>query len=66
LSGGNNETGTIKDVYEEVAIGYGMTETSPISTQTIIGTPLEKQVSTVGTVQDHLKLKSLIQKQVIP
>jgi len=41
----------------EVAIGYGMTETSPISTQTVIGTPLEKQVSTVGTVQDHLEIK---------
>jgi fatty-acyl-CoA synthase len=41
----------------EVAICYGMTETSPVSTQTIIGTPLEKQVSTVGTVQDHLEIK---------
>ncbi|WP_313374231.1 AMP-binding protein [Chishuiella sp.] len=41
----------------EVSICYGMTETSPVSTQTIIGTPLDKQVSTVGTVQDHLELK---------
>jgi len=41
----------------EVAICYGMTETSPVSTQTIISTPLEKQVSTVGTVQDHLEIK---------
>ena len=41
----------------EVTICYGMTETSPVSTQTIIGTPLEKQVSTVGTVQDHLEIK---------
>lgn len=41
----------------EVSICYGMTETSPVSAQTIIGTPLEKQVSTVGTVQDHLELK---------
>lgn len=42
---------------KEMSICYGMTETSPVSTQTIIGTPLEKQVSTVGTVQDHLELK---------
>ena len=42
---------------KEVEIGYGMTETSPISTQTIIGTPLEKQVSTVGMVQEHLEIK---------
>lgn len=42
---------------KEVSICYGMTETSPVSTQTIIGTPLEKQISTVGTVQDHLEIK---------
>jgi fatty-acyl-CoA synthase len=41
----------------EVQICYGMTETSPVSTQTKMGTPLEKQVSTVGTVQDHLEIK---------
>ncbi|MBS7333949.1 MAG: AMP-binding protein [Weeksellaceae bacterium] len=42
---------------KEVSICYGMTETSPVSTQTIIGTPIEKQVSTVGTVQNHLEIK---------
>lgn len=42
---------------KQVSICYGMTETSPVSTQTIIGTPLEKQVSTVGTVQAHLEIK---------
>lgn len=41
----------------EVTICYGMTETSPVSTQTKIGAPFEKQVSTVGTVMDHLELK---------
>jgi fatty-acyl-CoA synthase len=41
----------------EVTICYGMTETSPVSTQTTIGTPLIKQVSTVGTVHDHLEIK---------
>jgi fatty-acyl-CoA synthase len=42
---------------KEVSICYGMTETSPVSLQTLIGAPLEKQVSTVGTVQDHLEIK---------
>lgn len=42
---------------KEMSICYGMTETSPVSTQTLIGTPLEKQVSTVGTVQNHLEIK---------
>ncbi|MDW9380271.1 AMP-binding protein [Chryseobacterium sp. JV558] len=42
---------------KEMSICYGMTETSPVSTQTLIGTPLQKQVSTVGTVQDHLEIK---------
>jgi fatty-acyl-CoA synthase len=41
----------------EVEICYGMTETSPVSLQTSHGTPLAKQVSTVGTVQDHLEIK---------
>lgn len=42
---------------KEISICYGMTETSPVSTQTTIGVSLEKQVNTVGTVQDHLELK---------
>ena len=41
----------------EVAIAYGMTETSPVSTQTRIGTPLDKQVSTVGQVHPHVEIK---------
>jgi len=41
----------------EVGICYGMTETSPVSTQTRIGTPLEKQVSTVGQVHPHVEIK---------
>jgi fatty-acyl-CoA synthase len=41
----------------EVEIAYGMTETSPVSTQTRPGTPLEKQVSTVGQVHPHLEIK---------
>ncbi len=42
---------------KEISICYGMTETSPVSVQTKIGTPLEKQISTVGTVMDHLEVK---------
>ena len=41
----------------EMGIGYGMTETSPISTQTRIGTPIEKQVSTVGQIHPHTEVK---------
>src|SRR5699024_10361879 len=42
---------------EEVSVCYGMTETSPVSTQTEIGVDIAKQTSTVGTVQDHLEIK---------
>src|SRR6185437_14195030 len=41
----------------EVTICYGMTETSPVSTQTRRGAPLEKQVSTVGMVHPHVEIK---------
>ncbi len=41
----------------EVAICYGMTETSPVSTQTASDDPLEKRVGTVGRVQPHLEIK---------
>ena len=42
---------------KEVSICYGMTETSPVSTQTKTGTPFEKQIHSVGTIQDHLEIK---------
>jgi fatty-acyl-CoA synthase len=41
----------------DVEIAYGMTETSPVSMQTRIGTPLDKQVSTVGSVHPHVEIK---------
>ncbi len=41
----------------EMTIGYGMTETSPVSFQTAIGDPVEKQVSSVGRVHPHLEVK---------
>ncbi|KKL28546.1 hypothetical protein LCGC14_2374060 [marine sediment metagenome] len=42
---------------KEVQIAYGMTETSPVSTQTSSLDPFEKQVTTVGRTQPHLEIK---------
>jgi fatty-acyl-CoA synthase len=42
---------------EEVTICYGMTETSPVSTQTATDDPLEKRVGTVGRVHPHVEIK---------
>ena len=42
---------------EEVTICYGMTETSPVSTQTSRHDPLEKRVSSVGRVHPHVEVK---------
>jgi fatty-acyl-CoA synthase len=41
----------------EVAICYGMTETSPVSLQTRAEDSLERRVSTVGRVHPHLEVK---------
>ena len=41
----------------EVTIAYGMTETSPVSTQSAVDDPLDKRVSTVGRVQPHLEVQ---------
>jgi fatty-acyl-CoA synthase len=42
---------------EDVTICYGMTETSPVSTQTGADDPLEKRVGTVGRVHPHVEVK---------
>jgi len=42
---------------DEVTICYGMTETSPVSTQTRADDSLERRVSTVGRVHPHLEVK---------
>ncbi|QEQ96452.1 AMP-binding protein [Neptunomonas concharum] len=42
---------------EEVQIAYGMTETSPVSTQTAADDPFDKRVTTVGRTQPHLETK---------
>ncbi|HEX6919174.1 MAG TPA: AMP-binding protein [Actinomycetes bacterium] len=41
----------------EMTICYGMTETSPVSTQTRRDDDLERRVSTVGTVHPHVEVK---------
>ncbi len=40
-----------------VTICYGMTETSPVSTQTHPDDPVEKRVATVGRVHPHVEVK---------
>jgi fatty-acyl-CoA synthase len=41
----------------EVTIGYGMTETSPISFQSRTDDPLERRVATVGRIHPHVEVK---------
>ncbi|MFZ0128645.1 MAG: AMP-binding protein [Candidatus Dormiibacterota bacterium] len=41
----------------EVTICYGMTETSPVSTQSALDDPLDKRVGTVGRVHPHIEVK---------
>ncbi len=41
----------------EVTIAYGMTETSPVSTQTMTTDSIDRRVSTVGKVHPHVEIK---------
>jgi fatty-acyl-CoA synthase len=41
----------------EITIGYGMTETGPLATQTLPDDPLELRVGTVGPVLPHTEVK---------
>ncbi|MGI8992995.1 MAG: AMP-binding protein [Nocardioidaceae bacterium] len=41
----------------EVGIAYGMTETSPVSTQTRVDDDLERRTSTIGRVHPHVEIK---------
>lgn len=40
-----------------ITIAYGMTETSPVSFQSAIDTPLEKRVTSVGRVHPHVEVR---------
>jgi fatty-acyl-CoA synthase len=42
---------------EEVTICYGMTETSPVSTQTRVTDSVERRVATVGQAHPHVEVK---------
>jgi fatty-acyl-CoA synthase len=47
-----------KDMHmPEITICYGMTETSPVSTQSKVDDPLDKRVATVGCVHPNLEVK---------
>jgi len=52
----------------EVGIGYGMTETSPVSTQTATDDTLARRTGTVGRVMPHLEIKIIDPEtgQVVP
>lgn len=41
----------------EVAIAYGMTETSPVSCQTLIDDDLERRTATIGRAHPHVEIK---------
>ena len=41
----------------EITIGYGMTETGPLSTQTLLDDPIELRVGTVGRPLPHTEIK---------
>jgi fatty-acyl-CoA synthase len=42
---------------DEVTICYGMTETSPVSTQSATDDPIDKRTGTVGRVHPHVEIK---------
>ncbi|MEQ8194646.1 MAG: AMP-binding protein [Rhodospirillales bacterium] len=48
----------IKDMHlEQITIAYGMTETGPLSFQTLVNDPVERRVTTVGRVLPHTEVK---------
>ncbi|MER8184662.1 AMP-binding protein [Kitasatospora sp. NPDC094015] len=62
MAGAPCPTEVMKDVMgrmgmAEVSICYGMTETSPVSTQTRVDDSVDRRVSTVGRVGPHLEVK---------
>lgn len=52
----------------DLTICYGMTETSPVSTQTTPQDPFEKKTGTVGRVGPHLEIKIVdpVSREVVP
>ena len=50
-------TKLIESGVDEMTICYGMTETSPVSTQNRVDDTFEQKVNTVGSVHPHLEIK---------
>jgi fatty-acyl-CoA synthase len=51
----------------EVTIGYGMTESSPISFQSRTDDPIERRVATVGRIHPHVEVKIIdLAGKVVP
>jgi fatty-acyl-CoA synthase len=52
----------------DVTIAYGMTETSPVSFQSAMDDPIERRVSTVGSIHPHLECKIVDPKtgEIVP
>ncbi|MDR6223555.1 AMP-binding protein [Methanococcoides alaskense] len=42
---------------KDITIAYGLTEASPVFTQTSTDDPIERRVSTVGTAMEHIDVK---------
>ncbi len=62
MAGTSCPSKTMRDVMAklnmtEIAICYGMTETSPVSFQTRADSPLDKRVNTVGQIMPHLEAR---------
>lgn len=52
---------------DQVTIGYGMTETSPLTTQTATDDPLDARVGTVGRVHPHAEAKIIgLDGEIVP
>ncbi|MEO8778386.1 MAG: AMP-binding protein [Rhodanobacter sp.] len=52
---------------DQVTIAYGMTETSPVSFQTVPDDPLERRVDSVGRIHPHLEVKLVGERgEVVP
>ncbi|MDR3180664.1 MAG: AMP-binding protein, partial [Prevotellaceae bacterium] len=51
----------------QITVCYGMTETSPVSTQSMADDDIERRVSTVGTVHPHVEIKIVDEKgNIVP
>jgi fatty-acyl-CoA synthase len=51
----------------QITIGYGMTETSPISFQGSVDNTIERRVSTVGQIHPHVEVKIVDKKgRIVP